>query len=63
LPTPNFDASYPLDLPLLPNITKAKQDMLDALDELEALLLKPMRKILNDLVVRVGIHRELSNES
>jgi hypothetical protein len=51
------------NLPLLPNITKAKQDVLDALDELEALLLKSMRKILNDLVVRVGNHRQLPNES
>jgi hypothetical protein len=56
LPTPTFDSSYPPDLPLPPNITNAKQDVLEAMDELEALLLGPMPKIFNDLVVRVSRH-------
>jgi hypothetical protein len=33
LPTPTFDSSYPPDPPLPPNITKAKQDVLEAMDE------------------------------
>ncbi|KAF2707636.1 S-adenosyl-L-methionine-dependent methyltransferase [Pleomassaria siparia CBS 279.74] len=53
LPTPSFDASYPPDLPLPPHITQAKQTVLEAMDELEALLLGPMPKIFNDLVVRL----------
>ena len=45
LPTPNFHASYPLSLPLSPNVAKLKQDVLEGMDELEALLQGRMLKI------------------
>ena len=42
LPTPSFNANYAPDVPLSPNVTKAKQDVPEAMDELEALLRSSM---------------------
>jgi hypothetical protein len=53
LPSPSFEATNPPDLPLPPPITEAKQAVLEAMDELEALMLGPMPKIFNDLIIKV----------
>ena len=43
LPTPSFQASTPPDLQLPPHIMQAKEAALEAMDELHALLLGPVR--------------------
>lgn len=53
LPSPSFNATNPPDLPLPPHIKDAKDGVLEAMDELEALMLGPMPKILNDLIIKV----------
>ncbi|PVH96576.1 S-adenosyl-L-methionine-dependent methyltransferase [Periconia macrospinosa] len=50
LPSPSFDPSTPPDLPLPPDIAQAKEAVLEAMDELQALLLGPMPKIFHDLI-------------
>jgi hypothetical protein len=50
LPTPSFAPSTPPDLPLPPHIGQAKEDALEAMDELQALLLGPMPKIVQDII-------------
>ncbi|OCL08126.1 S-adenosyl-L-methionine-dependent methyltransferase [Glonium stellatum] len=49
LPSPSFDASNPPDLVLPEDIMKAKGAALEAMDELEGLLLGPMPKIFHEL--------------
>jgi len=58
--SPSFDASTPPDLPLPPDIAEAKEAALEAMDELQALLLGPMPKIFHDLihVVSPPVHIE-----
>ncbi|KUJ12941.1 S-adenosyl-L-methionine-dependent methyltransferase [Mollisia scopiformis] len=41
LPTPSFDTSYPAKVPLSPNIQSCQDAVLDAADELTALMLGP----------------------
>jgi hypothetical protein len=55
LPSPSFDASTPPDLPLPPYVTEAKEAALEAMDELQALLLGPMPKIFHDLIHIVSL--------
>lgn len=44
LPSQSFDAATPPDLPLPPHVTEAKEAALEAMDELQALLLGLMPK-------------------
>jgi hypothetical protein len=50
LPSPSLEASTPPDLPLPPQIVAAKDAALEAMDELQVLLLGPMPKIFHDLI-------------
>ncbi|KAF2864873.1 O-methyltransferase-domain-containing protein [Massariosphaeria phaeospora] len=50
LPSPSFAASTPPDIPLPAEISKAKDEALEAMDELQALLLGPMNKVVHDLI-------------
>lgn len=50
LPSPSFDVSTPPDLPLPAEIAQAKEAALEAMDELQALLLGPMPKIFQELI-------------
>lgn len=50
LPSPSFEASTPPDLPLPPDIMQAKECALEAMDELQAVLLGPMPKIFHELI-------------
>jgi hypothetical protein len=50
LPSPSFEASTPPDLPLPPEVMQAKEAVLEAMDELQALLLGPMPKIFHELI-------------
>lgn len=45
LPTPSFDISCPAFLPLPPHIQAAQEDILEATDELTALIQGPIRSI------------------
>ncbi|KAL5115576.1 hypothetical protein ACEQ8H_006552 [Pleosporales sp. CAS-2024a] len=50
LPSPSLEASTPPDLPLPPEIAAAKEAALEAMDELQVLLLGPMPKIFHELI-------------
>lgn len=50
LPEPSFEATSPPDLPLPPNVSQAKEAALEAMDELQTLLLGPMPKIFHELI-------------
>jgi hypothetical protein len=50
LPSPSLEASTHPDLPLPPQIVAAKEAALEAMDELQVLLLGPMPKIFHDLI-------------
>ncbi|KAH5652259.1 hypothetical protein HBI51_076110 [Parastagonospora nodorum] len=50
LPSPSLDASTPPDIPLPPEIIAAKEAALEAMDELQVLLLGPMPKIIHELI-------------
>jgi hypothetical protein len=55
LPSPSLEASAPPDLPLPPQIVAAKEAALEAMDELQVLLLGPMPKIFHDLIHIVSL--------
>jgi hypothetical protein len=55
LPALCFDASNPPALPLPPPVEAAKNAVLEAMDELEALLLGPLGKITKDLTYGVSM--------
>ncbi|KAF2123220.1 S-adenosyl-L-methionine-dependent methyltransferase [Lophiotrema nucula] len=48
LPSPSFDISTPPDLSLPSDIAKAKEAILEAIDELQTLMLGPMGKIFHE---------------
>jgi hypothetical protein len=54
LPSPSLEASTPPDLPRPPNIVAAKEAALEAMDELQVLLLGPMPKIFHELIHTVS---------
>lgn len=59
LPAPSFDASNPPALPFPPPVEAAKDAALEAMDELEALLLGPLGKITKDLTYGVSMRTRL----
>jgi hypothetical protein len=60
LPTPSFEPSTPPDLPPPPHIVQPKEVALEAMDELQTLLLGPMPKIVQDMIQ--GICSSLQQE-
>jgi hypothetical protein len=54
LPSPSLEATTPPDLPLPPDIVAAKEAALEAMDELQVLLLGPMPKIFHELIHTVS---------
>jgi hypothetical protein len=58
LATPSFEASTPPDIPLPPHVTEAKETALEAMDELQMLLLGPMPKIFHDLIYGVSLTQQ-----
>lgn len=54
LPSPSLEATTPPDLPLPPEIVAAKEASLEAMDELQVLLLGPMPKIVHELIHTVS---------
>jgi hypothetical protein len=53
IPSPSFEPSCPADISLPPQIARHMEMVLEAMDELEALLLGPVQKIVNDIIIKV----------
>jgi hypothetical protein len=53
LPTPSFDASYQPALQFTEDISAARDAVLEAMDELQALMLGPMGSIFHEITQKV----------